>query len=165
MVLDDCWSNGRTANGTLQANVTKFPHGMKYVGDRLHDMGLKFGMYSSAGLYTCAQYAASLGKETIDAQTFAGWGVGKFYKDPLGNFFGVSTHTIFEAPEMLKHLDGSDYLKYDNCYNEGQEGTSLITYTRYKAMSDALNQTGRPILYSMCNWGTDYPWNWAQTMV
>ena len=37
---------------------------------------------------------------------------------------------------------GVDYLKYDNCYNEGQEGTALITYTRYKAMSDALNATG-----------------------
>ena len=58
-----------------------------------------------------------------------------------------------------------DYLKYDNCFNQGQEGNSLITFNRYKAMSDALNQTGRPILYSMCNWGTDYPWNWAQTIV
>ena len=37
---------------------------------------------------------------------------------------------------------GTDYLKYDNCYNEGQEGTGLITYNRYKAMSDALNATG-----------------------
>ena len=31
-------------------------------------------------------------------------------------------------------------------------------------MSDALNATGRPILYSMCNWGVDNPWNWAQTI-
>ncbi|KAL8814502.1 MAG: hypothetical protein Q9191_008543, partial [Dirinaria sp. TL-2023a] len=31
-------------------------------------------------------------------------------------------------------------------------------------MSKALNATGRPILYSMCNWGEDYPWNWAQTI-
>ena len=105
---------------------------MKYVGDTLHAMNLKFGMYSSAGKYTCAQYAASLGTEKQDAATFASWGV--------------------------------DYLKYDNCYNEGQEGTEQLTYTRYKAMSDALNATGRPILYSMCNWGRDYPWNWAQTM-
>ena len=77
IVLDDCWSNGRTSNGTLAANTTKFPNGMKYVGDQLHSMGLMFGMYSSAGTYTCAQYAASLGKEKIDADTFAGWGVGE----------------------------------------------------------------------------------------
>lgn len=58
----------------------------------------------------------------------------------------------------------TDYLKYDNCYNEGQEGTALISYTRYKAMSEALNATGRPILYSLCNWGQDHPWDWAQTI-
>lgn len=56
---------------------------------------------------------------------------------------------------------GIDYLKYDNCFNEGQSGTPLISYNRYKRMSDALNATGRPILYSMCNWGDDQPWNWA----
>jgi alpha-galactosidase len=28
-------------------------------------------------------------------------------------------------------------------------------------MSRALNATGRPILYSMCNWGEDQPWNFA----
>lgn len=112
--------------------MTKFPDGIPYIADQLHSMGLGWGMYSSAGKYTCAQYAASLGTEKQDAQTFANWGV--------------------------------DYLKYDNCYNEGQEGTALITYNRYKAMSDALNATGRPILYSMCNWGQDHPWDWAQTM-
>ena len=132
VILDDCWSAGRTANGTLQPNMTRFPNGMGYVADKLHGMGLMFGMYSSAGLYTCAKYTASLGREVQDANTFASWGV--------------------------------DYLKYDNCYNEGQSGTSLITYNRYNAMSKALNQTGRPILYSLCNWGEDKPWNWAQTM-
>ncbi len=76
VILDDCWSNGRTANGTLQPNATKFPNGMPYVADQLHSMGLGFGMYSSAGKYTCAQYAASLGMEKQDAQTFADWGVG-----------------------------------------------------------------------------------------
>ncbi|CAF9938740.1 MAG: hypothetical protein ALECFALPRED_007831 [Alectoria fallacina] len=132
IILDDCWSNGRTSNGTLQANATKFPDGIPAVAEKIHDMGLGWGMYSSAGKYTCAQYAASLGVEKQDAQTFADWGV--------------------------------DYLKYDNCYNEGQEGTALVTYNRYKAMSDALNATGRPILYSMCNWGQDNPWDWAQTI-
>ena len=29
---------------------------------------------------------------------------------------------------------------------------------------DGLTSLGRPILYSMCNWGQDYPWDWAQTM-
>lgn len=48
---------------------------MKHVADRVHDLGLKFGMYSSAGLYTCGWYAGSLGKEEIDAKFFADTGV------------------------------------------------------------------------------------------
>lgn len=56
---------------------------------------------------------------------------------------------------------GVDYLKYDNCYNEGRAGTPQISYERYNNMSRALNATGRPILYSMCNWGEDGPWNFA----
>ncbi|KAL9121057.1 MAG: hypothetical protein Q9187_002385 [Circinaria calcarea] len=75
VILDDCWSVGRTSNGTLQPNMTRFPNGIGHVANQLHSMGLKFGMYSSAGLYTCARYAASLGKEVQDAQTFADWGV------------------------------------------------------------------------------------------
>lgn len=132
VVLDDCWSAGRSSNGSLQANTTRFPNGMAEVADRIHSEGLKFGMYSSAGTYTCGRYAGSLDHESQDAQTFADWGV--------------------------------DYLKYDNCYNEGQSGNPLITYNRYKKMSDALNSTGRQMLYSMCNWGEDYPWKWAQTV-
>ncbi|KAJ6261042.1 hypothetical protein Dda_3707 [Drechslerella dactyloides] len=59
---------------------------------------------------------------------------------------------------------GVDYLKYDNCHNEGQSGTPLISFERYERMSRALNATGRPILYSMCNWGEDSPWDWAPSI-
>ena len=52
-------------------------------------------------------------------------------------------------------------LEYDNCFNQGRAGTPLISYERYNNMSMALNATGRPILYSMCNWGEDGPWNFA----
>ncbi|MCF3128987.1 NPCBM/NEW2 domain-containing protein [Streptomyces olivochromogenes] len=51
---------------------------------------------------------------------------------------------------------GVDYLKYDNCNNTGADAKQ-----RYKAMGDALKATGRPILYSICEWGENRPWNWA----
>jgi alpha-galactosidase len=77
VILDDCWSKGRNAsnNDSLIADPQKFPSGMAQVADDVHALGLKFGMYSSAGLYTCGGYAGSLGYETIDAETWAGWGV------------------------------------------------------------------------------------------
>lgn len=64
----------------------------------------------------------------------------------------------------LINLTQIDYLKYDNCFNEGQEGTPKLSYDRYAAMSKALNATGRPIVYAMCNWGVDGPWNFASTI-
>ena len=56
IVLDDCWSAGRSPEGRLQPNTTKFPNGIKHVADQIHALGFRFGMYSSAGIYTCASY-------------------------------------------------------------------------------------------------------------
>lgn len=62
VVLDDCWQqeSGRDQHGKLQPEPSKFPHGLKSISDRLHEKGLKFGMYSSAGEMTCARYGMSL---------------------------------------------------------------------------------------------------------
>ena len=55
VVIDDCWSmRERNENGELVADPEKFPHGMKFIADYVHSKGLKFGMYSCAGIRTCA---------------------------------------------------------------------------------------------------------------
>lgn len=75
---DDCWSQqqGRDPETSrLLPNFTKFPEGIKGTADKVHDLGFKFGIYSSAGLLTCGRYPASLGYEMVDAATFAEWGV------------------------------------------------------------------------------------------
>ncbi|KAI9849061.1 MAG: hypothetical protein M1838_000291 [Thelocarpon superellum] len=104
-------------------------------------------------------------KDIADSLHDMGLGFG-MYSDAgsmtCGKYAGSLGHETTDAQTFAKW--GVDYLKYDNCFNEGQSGTPLITYQRYKAMSDALNATGRPILYSLCNWGEDYPWKWAQTV-
>jgi alpha-galactosidase len=51
---------------------------------------------------------------------------------------------------------GVDYLKYDNCFNQQVPGIE-----RYTVMRDALNKTGRPIFYSICNWGEENSPTWA----
>ena len=86
LVIDDCWSlKTRDAEGRLQADPAKFPHGMKAVADYVHSKGLKFGMYSCAGVRTCGGYPASYDHEYVDAQTFADWGV-DFLKYDYCNF-------------------------------------------------------------------------------
>ena len=52
---------------------------------------------------------------------------------------------------------GIDFLKYDNCWAPASDWV----IDRYTAMSKALNKTGRPIVYSMCDWGVGNPWLWA----
>jgi alpha-galactosidase len=56
VVLDDCWSAGRSNNSHQVVDPVKFPRGMGYVSNELHNKGLLFGMYSSAGELTCARY-------------------------------------------------------------------------------------------------------------
>lgn len=75
VVLDDCWSQGRNSSGYIEHDPTKFPNGMKHVADAVHALGMKFGMYSSAGKWTCGKYPGSLDNEQKDADLFASWGV------------------------------------------------------------------------------------------
>lgn len=76
LVIDDCWSEHvrDKITGKIVPDHIKFPHGMKYVSDYVHAKGLKFGMYSDCGVYTCAGYPASFDHELLDAQTFAEYG-------------------------------------------------------------------------------------------
>ncbi len=86
LVIDDCWSlRERDAQGRIVPDPGKFPHGMKAVADYVHSRGLKFGMYSCAGVRTCAGYPASYDHEFVDARTFADWGV-DFLKYDFCNF-------------------------------------------------------------------------------
>jgi alpha-galactosidase len=86
--LDDRWQDPRCPRdsaGVLRPDIRRFPNGMKVVGDYLHDRGLKFGIYTIANLLACGgeegagakgfPLTGSLGREVIDAFTFAEWGV------------------------------------------------------------------------------------------
>ncbi|WP_416973736.1 glycoside hydrolase family 27 protein [Streptomyces sp. 4F14] len=122
VVVDDCWFDPqRDASGALRAHPSKFPGGMKALGDYIHGKGLKFGIYQVPGDRTCAQTTGafpgstgSRGHEAQDAATFASWGV--------------------------------DYLKYDWCSSSGTRDEQVA---RFGLMRDALRATGRPIVYSI----------------
>ena len=137
--VDDTWQGNRDEHGVLHSNE-RFPD-MKALGDYLHSKGLKFGLYSSPGARTCANYAGSLGHETQDAQMYATWGV--------------------------------DFLKYDLCsfrdelhraqtaHPQDRDAAKNLMIAAYRSMGDALQATGRPILYSLCQYGVDQPWKWG----
>jgi alpha-galactosidase len=126
--LDDNWAlPERNDAGDLVPDPVRFPNGIKALADHAHDVGLKFGIYTSAGTKTCSRigFPGALDHEEQDARLFASFGV--------------------------------DYLKYDNCNNQGRDARR-----RYTVMRDALLATGRPIVYSICEWGQNKPWEWAK---
>ncbi|HEY6738115.1 MAG TPA: NPCBM/NEW2 domain-containing protein [Actinopolymorphaceae bacterium] len=83
----------------------------------------------------------------------------------LGIYSSAGTATCQGLPASLgyEEIDARtfaewevDYLKYDNCNNQG-----IPAKERYAAMGKALAATGRPIVYSICEWGSDDPWLWG----
>ncbi len=87
----------------------------------------------------------------------------------LGIYNSAGTATCAGYPGSLGHETqdaqlwaswGVDYLKYDNCNNQGSS-TRQQYIDRYTAMGEALKATGREIFYSLCEWGVNDPWNWA----
>ncbi|MET8022728.1 NPCBM/NEW2 domain-containing protein [Streptomyces avermitilis] len=125
--LDDCWAlPSRDPNGKLVPDPARFPGGIKAVADYVHSKGLKLGIYTSAGTKTCND----------------------------AGFPGALGHEYSDAQQFADW--GVDYLKYDNCNNQGVDAK-----LRYTTMRDALKATGRPIVYSLCEWGENKPWEWA----
>ena len=137
--IDDTWEGERDGQGRIQAN-SKFPD-MKALADYVHSKGLKLGIYSSPGAKTCARYEGSLGHEEQDAQTYADWGI--------------------------------DYLKYDLCsfrtVMQEQAPNDLAAQNKlmrdaYEKMHRAIVKTGRPMVYSLCQYGWDSVWDWGPSV-
>ncbi|XP_057858222.2 alpha-galactosidase [Cryptomeria japonica] len=85
--IDDCWGEqNRDAQGNLVARASTFSSGIKALADYVHSKGLKLGIYSDAGSYTCSKtMPGSLGHEEQDAKTFASWGVDYLKYDNCNN--------------------------------------------------------------------------------
>lgn len=64
----------------------------------------------------------------------------------------------YEFQDAMKYAEwGVDYLKYDWCNTEG-----LNARGAYLTMRNALYAAGRPIVFSLCEWGSNKPWEWAK---
>ncbi|KAM5540296.1 hypothetical protein V8D89_006115 [Ganoderma adspersum] len=139
--IDDCWplTTRDASTGRIVPDPSKFPNGISGVAEKVHALGFKFGIYSDAGTATCAGFPGSLGNEELDAATFAEWGV--------------------------------DYLKYDNCNVPGNwsdagnppggDWYNSNSAIRYRQMTAAMNETGRPFHFSLCIWGNANVWDWG----
>ena len=121
--LDDNWMDTkRDAQGNLQNNPKTFPSGMKAIADYVHSKGLKFGLYGDRGKRTCHHYNSNWQSES-----------------------GSNGREVQDAKKLAEW--GVDYWKYDNC--DSDPSTQEKDYT---AMSNALRNSGRDIVFSICMW-------------
>ena len=102
--LDDCWAGGRDATGKVLVDTDKFPSGMKSLADYAHSKGFKFGVYSDRGTETCAGRPGALNHTTIDAQTYADWGV-DYLKEDSCHASGDHATAFAEYGEMRDALN------------------------------------------------------------
>ena len=133
--LDDYWeADRRDRLGKLDADMVKFPKGMKHFVDKCNDLGFKVGIYSSNGVQTCQSLPASLNNEYNDALQFATWGIEylkydycyhKMYTNKAPYVFGISVCPKGTADEVVigaekAALSGKAKLVYGSCnYNAG----------------------------------------------
>ena len=74
--IDDHWHAGsREPDGTPAADPVRFPDGIAAVAERVHELGLKLGIYSDAAELTCGGCFGGYRYEELDARTYAAWGV------------------------------------------------------------------------------------------
>lgn len=140
--------------GRLVPDPVKFPKGIDGLADDIHAMGLKLGIYSSAGDATCANYPGSIGHEYIDAETFASWGVDYLKYDncwPPANW--TDRYAACLPDSDYSHFHNGTCEKTDRTAPPGYDWSTSKTALRYRLMRDALLAQNRTILYSICEWG------------
>jgi alpha-galactosidase len=145
---------------------------VKSAADALVSSGMRDAGYEYIVIDDCWQVSRdAAGNIVADAKTFpSGIKALADYVHSKGLKFGIYSDagamTCAKRPGSRGHefqdalqyaAWGVDYLKYDWC-NTGTENAQAA----YSTMRDALKAAGRPIVFSLCEWGSNKPWLWAR---
>jgi alpha-galactosidase len=156
--IDDSWQYNRDGkdlsfqgkmrdeNGYILTN-SKFPD-MKELGDYLHGNGLKMGIYSSPGPWTCGGCAGSYGYEKQDAESYAQWGV-DYLKYDWCSYGGVIDGLPDNDPSKVPSL----------AFNGGGDLEKGVK--PFKLMGNLLKQQPRDMVYNLCQYGMGDVWKWG----
>ena len=154
--VDDYWQNHRDSkdptlqgpfrdtNGFIVPN-SRFPD-MKGMAEFIHDLGLKAGLYSSPGPWTCGGCAASWLHEEQDAQTYAKWGFDYLKYD------WCSYGTIASG--------GDPSAKDIPLWGKTATNDAGAVYP-YAVMGKFLREQNRDIVFSLCQYGMADVWKWG----
>jgi len=154
--VDDYWQNHRSSkdptlqgpfrdkNGFIVPN-SRFPD-IKGMADYIHKLGLKAGLYSSPGPWTCGGCAGSWQHEQQDAETYAKWGF-DYLKYDWCSYGAVVSEPVTNV--MTVRSSGSPEKK-------GEEAIRP-----YKLMGQFLREQKRDIIFSLCQYGMADVWKWG----
>jgi alpha-galactosidase len=156
--IDDFWQNHRDSKDSSLRGKFRDEAGniipnsrfgdMKGLADYVHSLGLKIGLYSSPGPWTCGGCAGSYGYEKQDAQSYANWG------------FDYLKYDWCSYGNVINGLPDNDPLKVSSLSFQG--GSSLSTAIRpYEIMGEYLRQQTRDIVYSLCQYGMSDVCKWG----
>jgi alpha-galactosidase len=159
--IDDFWQNHRdskdsTLRGKLRDEAghivpnARFKD-MKLLADYVHDLGLKIGLYSSPGPWTCGGCAGSYGYEKQDAESYAKWGF-DYLKYDWCSYGGV-----------INGLPNNDPYKVPSLAFQGG-GNLQVAVKPYKIMGDYLREQPRDIVFSLCQYGMSDVWKWGDSV-
>lgn len=136
----------RDKDGYILTN-SKFPD-MKGLADYVHDSGLKIGIYSSPGPWTCGGCAGSYGYERQDAEKYAEWGI-DYLKYDWCSYGGV-----LDRPET-----GNEKSVPSLSFQGGGDLEKGVY--PFQLMGDYLKKQPRDIVYNLCQYGMGDVWKWG----
>ena len=138
----------RDAQGRILANP-RFPD-MKGMADYIHNLGLRAGLYSSPGPWTCGGCVGSFDHELQDAQQYAAWGF---------DYLKYDWCSYAPSLERLRNNFTNDlaFKSFGNGAATNREQLMLP----YQIMRSALNTQHRDIIYSLCQYGRGNVWEWG----
>jgi len=156
--VDDFWENHRDSQDPTLRGPFRDTHGfilpnsrfpdMKGLADYIHARGLKAGLYSSPGSWTCGGCAASWQHEEQDAQTYAKWGF-DYLKYDWCSYGDIADGRDPDAKNVPNWSAG-----------RGQNEQVVAAYP-YEVMGKFLRKQNRDIVFSLCQYGMADVWKWG----
>ena len=127
--VDEGWLQGRSANGTIYEDRTKFPAGMKALGDWVtaqpvaagSAQKLVYGLYSCRGTCQC--------------------GTGYYHGPGSNGYEAADTQWMIDA--------GARWIKIDSCCGSPNHSVAFGDYAKYR---DAMNASGEHVWFNLCGW-------------
>jgi len=159
--IDDFWQNNRDAKDEQLRGKFRDEAGyiipnarfgdMGRLAEGIHRLGLKIGVYSSPGPWTCGGCAGSYDHEKQDAEQYAFWGI-DYLKYDWCSYGGV-----------LNGIPDNDAARVSSLsYKGGNElGTAMKPF---QLMGNYLRQQPRDIVFSLCQYGMSDVWKWGDAV-